>query len=225
MGNFRAVLFDFDGVIGKTLEDNTRAWTLACRELGVPFDPEEFLLAEGMKSAEFASRLLARHGREVAEVETLIDRKNELYRSHNRFSIYPGVEKLVKRLRDSGVKVGVVSGGGRERLLSGRAGDLLRSCDTVVTGDELTHGKPNPEAYQRAAEALKVSPAECLVVENAPLGIQSAKSAGMSCIGICSTLSGDHLRRADRVVADHAELVKVLDAASLTRGVVTDREP
>lgn len=221
MEKFKAVLFDFDGVIGKTMEDSCRAWASACSEIGISFDAEEFYLCEGMKSSEYARRLLARHGRDSQGVAPLVARKNELYQADNQFSFYVGIEGLVRRLRDNGVKVGVVSGGSRARLLSGRSGELLRQCDAVVTGDELTQGKPAPEGYQKAAEALQVKPAECLVVENAPLGIESAKSAGMSCIGVCSTLSGDHLRYADRVVANHAELMQLLSEERALSGVTS----
>jgi len=210
MERFKAVLFDFDGVIGKTMEDSCRAWAQACTEFGLIFDPEEFYLSEGMKSSEYARRLVERHGRDGAESEKLVARKNEIYSSNNQFSFYVGIESLVERLRDDGIKVGVVSGGSRQRLLSGRSGELLKRCDTVVTGDELKQGKPSPEGYMRAAHELKVSPAECLVIENAPLGIESAKNAGMRCIGVCSTLSSNHLREADEVVTDHAELVLLL---------------
>jgi HAD superfamily hydrolase (TIGR01509 family) len=127
---------------------------------------------------------------------------------------------LVARLRDDGIKVGVVSGGSRKRLLSGRSGELLRRCDTVVTGDELHQGKPSPEGYIRAAQELQVAPAECLVIENAPLGIESAKNAGMACIGLCSTLSSNHLSEADEVVTDHAELMQLFgDGGSLSSKV------
>ena len=210
MERFKAVLFDFDGVIGKTMEDSCRAWAQACTEFGLIFDPEEFYLCEGMKSSEYARRLVERHGHDGHEAEKLVTRKNEIYSANNQFSFYVGIESLVERLRDDGIKVGVVSGGSRQRLLSGRSGELLKRCDTVVTGDELKQGKPSPEGYMRAAHELKVSPAECLVIENAPLGIESAKNAGMRCIGVCSTLSSNHLREADEVVTDHAELVQLL---------------
>lgn len=213
MEKFKAVLFDFDGVIGKTLEDSCRAWETACAEAGLSFDREAFYLAEGMKAIEFAHGVLAKHGRDASEAEALVSRKNELYRSNNSFAFYTGIESLMQRLRGKGVKIGVVSGGSRARLLSGQAGDLLRSCDAVITGDDLTQGKPAPEGYQKAALALEVAPADCLVVENAPLGIESAKTAGMSCIGVCSTLARRHLERADRVVADHEELTKVFCGA------------
>jgi len=209
MEKFKAVLFDFDGVIGKTLEDSCRAWAHACTEAGLTFDPEEFYLCEGMKSTEYAGRLFARHGRDPQGAPGLASRKNELYSSNNQFSFYGGIEALVHSLQDRGVKVGVVSGGSRARLLSGRSGELLKHVDVVVTGDDLTQGKPAPEGYRKAAEALRVAPDECLVIENAPLGIQSAKNAGMSCIGVCSTLSPNHLQTADRVVADHAELLQL----------------
>lgn len=209
MEKFKAVLFDFDGVIAKTMEDNSRAWAQACTELGFAFDPEEFFLCEGMKSTEYAGRLVSRHGRETTEIEKLVARKNEVYCSNNQFSFYLGIESLVERLRDDGIMIGVVSGGSRQRLLAGRSAELLKRCDTVVTGDELKQGKPSPEGYIRAALELKVSSSECLVIENAPLGIESAKKAGMRCIAVCSTLSSNHLREADEVVADHAELVQL----------------
>lgn len=217
MEKYKAVLFDFDGVIGRTMEDNCQAWERACGEVGVSFDPEEFYLSEGMKSIEFARGLLARQGRSEGEAEALVARKSEIYRSNNTFSLYGGVESLLKKLRGEGIKVGVVSGGSRARLLSGRSGELLGSCDAVVTGDDLKAGKPAPEGYQRAASSLQVRPDECLVVENAPLGIQSAKSAGMRCIGVCSTLSPEHLRGADRVVRDHDELLRAMIEGGLVR--------
>ena len=220
MEKFKAVLFDFDGVIGRTMEDSCRAWAQACTESGLTFDPEEFYLCEGMKSAEYARRLMERHGRSAQEADRLVARKNEIYSSHNQFSFYVGIESLVARLRDDGIKVGVVSGGSRKRLLSGRSGELLRRCDTVVTGDELHQGKPSPEGYIRAAQELQVAPAECLVIENAPLGIESAKNAGMACIGLCSTLSSNHLSEADEVVTDHAELMQLFgDGGSLSSKV------
>jgi HAD superfamily hydrolase (TIGR01509 family) len=218
MEKFKAVLFDFDGVIGKTLEDSCRAWAHACTEAGLTFDAEEFYLCEGMKSTEYAGRLFARHGRDPEGAASLVSRKNELYSSNNQFSFYVGIETLVQRLQDKGIKIGVVSGGSRARLLSGRSGQLLKHVDVVVTGDELTQGKPAPEGYRKAAEALKVAPDECLVIENAPLGIQSAKNAGMSCIGVCSTLSQNHLQSADRVVADHTELLQLFIEGNALQG-------
>ena len=210
MEKYKAVIFDFDGVIGKTLEDSCRAWAQACTEAGLTFDPQDFYVCEGMKSIEYARRLLARHDRSPEGAADLVTRKDTIFRSNNQFSFYVGIEGLVHRLRDDGVKVAVVSGGSRARLLSGRSGELLKKVDVVVTGDELSQGKPAPEGYQKAAQALRVLPEQCLVVENAPLGIQSAKNAGMTCIGVCSTLSQAHLQSADRVVADHTELVQLL---------------
>lgn len=208
MEKCRAILFDFDGVIGRTLEDSCRAWAQACIEHGITFDPEDFYRHEGMKSAEYARRLLGRNNRGSAEATALVARKDELYRTKNTFSFYEGIEELVAQLQQEGLRVGVVSGGSRQRLLSGRSGDLLRRCDTVVTGDDLSEGKPSPEGYIRAAESLGLSPDECIVVENAPLGIQAAKNAGMTCVGVCSTLSSNDLTGADVVLAGHSELIK-----------------
>ena len=90
--------------------------------------------------------------------------------------------------------------------MSGEAGDLLREFDVVVTGDDITQGKPSPEAYVLAARELGVLPAECLVIENAPFGVRAARAAGMPCVAICSTLSAHHLQEADIVIDSVMEI-------------------
>jgi beta-phosphoglucomutase len=215
MGPFSAFIFDFDGVLGRTHEDSCRAWAQACKTFGVSFNEEEFLLAEGKRSVEFITHALVSQGKPLEMAHDLIALKDSLYRSHNRFAFYDGAPELVARLKADGYQVAVVSGGSRARLQSGPAKDLLRSCDVVVTGDDLRRGKPSPEAYLRAAAELSISPRECLVVENAPLGIQSAKAAGMPCVALSTTLSTKHLTQADIVLESLDELVSVLERHGL----------
>ena len=83
-----------------------------------------------------------------------------------------------------------------------------RACfDFILTGDEIERAKPDPEPYLTAARRIGLEPGECIVIENAPLGIEAAKAAGMQCIAVESTLKRDHLGSADYIFKDIGELI------------------
>lgn len=210
MHPYKAVLFDFDGVIGQTMEDNSRAWDHAFSSVGIPFDPMFFFLAEGKKAAEFVADVLKRHGQNDLAIQPLIDLKNAHYSKYSKFSFYEPSLSLTNSLQKQGFKVGVVSGGSRDRLTNGPASTFLASLDTLVTGDDVILGKPSPEAYLTAATRLNIDPKLCLVVENAPLGIAAAKGAGMFCVAVCSTLPAKYLQEADCLVQSLKDVPQVL---------------
>jgi mannitol-1-/sugar-/sorbitol-6-phosphatase len=113
-------------------------------------------------------------------------------------SVMPGAAELVHSIPEG--RWGVVTSG--TRLL---ASARLRFCGlpvpkVLVTADDVTHGKPDPEPYLNGAERLGFDPADCLVIEDAPAGIQSARAAGMKVIGITSTYSAGALEHADAVI-------------------------
>lgn len=223
MTHYKAVIFDFDGVIADTLEDGCAAWQQACSEFGIEFDRSEFLLAEGRKAEEYITPVLERHGVSTGLVSEIIARKNQIYTKIHTFSFFEGVTDWIAELKALGVKTAVVSGGSRSRLLGGSSGPFLKERDVVVTGDDVTRGKPSPEPFLKAAQHIGLRPEECLVIENAPLGVQAAKAAGMTCIAVCSTLPASALQNADMVfssVKDVAEAMRShvgVNPASATR--------
>jgi beta-phosphoglucomutase-like phosphatase (HAD superfamily) len=83
---------------------------------------------------------------------------------------------------------------------------FLNHFDALVTGDQVSRGKPDPEPYLRGAESLGLAPQECIAVENAPLGVQSARRARIYCIAICSTVSRDKLAEADEILESFEDL-------------------
>ena len=110
----------------------------------------------------------------------------------------PGALELVRSIPAG--KWGVVTSG--SRLL---ATNRLRHCglpvpDAMVTSDDVTHGKPHPEPYLKGAERLGFAPTECLVIEDAPAGIESARTSGMKVLGLSSTYMAEFLRHADAVI-------------------------
>ena len=82
--------------------------------------------------------------------------------------------------------------------------------DTIVTGDLVKKGKPHPESFLKAAKSLNLKPFQCLVIENAPLGIKSAKAAGMYCLAITTSLPKAYLKEANTVVNSLRDVVAVL---------------
>jgi beta-phosphoglucomutase-like phosphatase (HAD superfamily) len=82
--------------------------------------------------------------------------------------------------------------------------------DVIVSGEDVKNGKPDPEPYEKAIAKLGLSKDECLVVENAPLGIESAKNAGVFCVGVPTYLDKTKLHEADIIVKNHAELIDYL---------------
>jgi beta-phosphoglucomutase-like phosphatase (HAD superfamily) len=81
--------------------------------------------------------------------------------------------------------------------------------DCIITSEEAVNSKPHPEPYLKASSGLKIAPKECLVIENAPLGIEAAKSAGMKVVAITSTLAREKLKSADWVVDSLSEIQKL----------------
>jgi beta-phosphoglucomutase len=200
-----AVIFDFDGVIGETMADNHRAWSRAFAEHGIEFPEEEYFLLEGMGSESVAETILERRGADITLRSTLVELKDRYYLEDNSFRFYPHIEAIIAYLGDI-LPLGLVSGAGHGRLTMSLPPDFLSRFRVVITRDTVMHTKPHPEPYMKAADTLGVDPSLCLAVENAPLGIRSAKSAGMICVAICTTLDESKLAEADVTVQDHTEL-------------------
>ncbi len=212
MAGFQAVLFDFDGVLSRTHEDNYAAWIHAFSSCCLaPPDEEEYALMEGLRSSEMVPHFLKKYGADEGLVSVIIDRKKEHYAKNAKLSLYPGAAELVGVLHAASIKIAVVSGGSAARLRSPECLELLGAFDVIITGDDCHETKPSPRPYLHAAETLDVRPDECLVIENAPLGIESARRAGMRCVAITTTLGISHLAGADVVLESmHALLSRLV---------------
>ena len=115
-------------------------------------------------------------------------------------TFYPRVELLISELDDRNVPMAIVTAGHLDQLESSVPEAFLKHFNAVMTVDQFSRGKPDPESYLKGAPALGLPPTECIAVENAPMGIQSAKQANSYCIAICSTVDRDVLNEADEVI-------------------------
>ncbi len=209
MINFKAVLFDFDGTLADTMEDNFFAWKESFLRHDVNIAREDYFPLEGLTLLEIAERICKKYSINPKISNEIVKFKNELYIKNHKFKFYPWVEELIKNLKKNKF-LALVSASPKEKLKKTVPKYFLNSFDAIISGDDIKYGKPNPEPYLKAIEALSVDPKSCIAIENAPLGIQSAKAAGVYCIAIPNTLPKKALKSADRIVDNLKNLEKIL---------------
>jgi beta-phosphoglucomutase len=214
--NYKAVLFDMDGVILASMEQHLEAWQHAFRKYDVFIDPQEFFHLEGRGVKSVVEDLTAKYGINPGLAPALMESKIRYYDTIYKAEFYDGFFPLLEYLSQEDVKLAIVTGGGRDRvqrLVDEYFQDVF-AC--IVTSDDVQNTKPFPEPYLKAAEKLGVAPRDCIVIENAPLGIRSAKRAGMYVIAIQTTLGSEFLQEADEITQSMFE-VRSAVARCLTR--------
>ncbi len=190
-----AILFDLDGVLVNSTPAVARQWRLWAREHNI--SPEEVLrIAHGRRTVEVV-RLLAPHLDADAESERIEKREAD---DVEGVAVVRGALELVSSLSDG--LWAVVTSGTRYLATSRLGRHGLPIPKVLVTADDVQNGKPHPEPYLKGAQLLAVAPEECLVIEDAPAGIQSAHTSGMDVIAVSTTYPVGALSAADAIVND-----------------------
>ena len=197
----KAVLFDYDGVLADTMGDNYRAWQYAFKGCGVSLRRRDYFLLEGYPAIDVVKIMAKKYQLgKGAPLDQVLSKKEEFYQQHHRLVFYRGVLPILRRLKKKRVRLALVSGARQERVRATVPAKFLARFDTVITADGLGRNKPWPDPYRRAVSRLHALPEECVAIENSPVGIHSAKRAGIYCVGVCSTLRRSFLMEADEVV-------------------------
>ena len=202
--NFKAVVFDMDGVIADTEPAHNDAWRLALEQRGAIVSMESLDRFVGMNDLLVAETLIAEHRLGVSR-EALLAEKSMLFDDileREGLRPMPGVIELWHILRDRNRKVGVATSSERHAA----RGILSRACDimekgltpetffsTVVTREDVAVSKPDPAIYRLACSRMGLAPEQCLAVEDSPFGVEAAMRAGLTCI----VLDSPYYRRSD----------------------------
>jgi HAD superfamily hydrolase (TIGR01509 family) len=203
-----AVIFDMDGVLVDSYRAHYASWTQLYAELGKQYTESAFAADFGRTSRDILRRTL---GDELSDdrLRKLDERKEALFRDVLRadFPAMDGAIELIDALAADGFLLAVGSSGPPENIelcleKLGR-GDKFGA---VVTGADVTRGKPDPQVFQLAAERLGAAASSCAVVEDAVHGIEAANRAGMASIGLTGTADRDRLAPADLVIDSLREL-------------------
>jgi HAD superfamily hydrolase (TIGR01509 family) len=204
--SIRAILFDLDGVLLKSMEQHLEAWQHAFRRFNTLIKDSEFYQLEG-RGVKFVVETLAKKYKiDPAFIPEIMDEKVAYYNHKFHPEFYDGLYNVLDLLKSRLIKMAVVTGGYRDRV-SKIINDYFKGYFyAIVTSDDVKNTKPYPEPYLKGASLLGVRPAHCLVIENAPMGIMSAKKAGMKVLAITTTLTKVHLQDADFIAKNFKEI-------------------
>jgi beta-phosphoglucomutase family hydrolase len=198
-----AAIFDWDGVIIDSSKQHELSWNQIARELQQQLPPNFFLKSFGMKNEKIIPELLG-WATAPDHVSKIARQKEAIYREmikKNGIQALPGVHELLEQLRAASIPCAVGSSSARENITC--IIDVLgvsKYFTSIVCGEDVHRGKPDPEVFQIAAQRLGTSPDKCVVFEDAHVGLEAAKRAGMKVVGVATTHPAETLQDADLVV-------------------------
>lgn len=177
-----AFLFDCDGTIADSMPLHHVAWQRTLAKWNCEFTVEQHEIWAGRPTAQIVQLLNEKHGLSMAPDEIARAKEQIYYEQLTHLKGIPAVIDIIRAYRGI-VPFAVVSGSRRKSILAtlGQLG-LAESFDVILGAEDYTHGKPNPECFLTAAARLNVPASQCLVFEDAALGLQAAKAAGMKAI-------------------------------------------
>ena len=204
----RGCLFDMDGVIVDTAKHHYVAWKALADDLAISFSEKENYSLKGLTRLDSLECILRLGNLEVSSTTKieLMEKKNEIYLditgSMSEDDILPGVKELVLELKEEGIGVCLGSSSKNATKILKNIG-LFDLFDGVVDGNHLTLSKPDPEVFLKGAKILGLSPATCIVFEDAQSGIDAAISGGFFVVGLGEAGT---LQRANANVIDLAQM-------------------
>ncbi|MGI5899105.1 MAG: HAD family hydrolase [Christensenellales bacterium] len=215
---YKSVLFDMDGVLVDSEKVITKAAINGLLEYGVSACADDFKPFTGMGEDRFIGGVAEKHG--VKYMPEMKKRVYEIYLDivEDEIYIYPGTLPTLKKLAEMGCKMALASSADMVKV---RANLSVAKVDmgifsAVLSGDDVSAKKPDPEIYLAAAKACGEAPENCLVVEDAVSGVIAAKKAGCGCVAVTTSFDEETLRKAgaDYVIGDISSLTALLERIS-----------
>ena len=212
----KALMFDMDGVIYNSMPNHARSWHLAMHGIGIKMSPEEAYTYEGMRGVETIQLLFKNQRNTILPEEKAAEYykiKSDEFNKCPKAGLMPGIKELMQKIKDSGLKILVVTGSAQHSLIGKLDHDLhgFIDKDLIVTALDVEHGKPAPEPYLKGLQKAGVEPWEAMVVENAPLGVRAGVAAKVFTVAVNtgplpdSALTGEGANLLYHSIKDFAE--------------------
>ncbi len=208
----KCVIFDMDGVLYDSMKNHESTWMGCMKAEGVDFPAQEAYMHEGRTGFDTIGYAFKKYlGKEATlkDKERVYNEKVRLMGLAPKAKILPQMKELINSLKEKGLPVWVVTGSKQPTLLDKLNGDFGIDPNQIISAKNVTNGKPHPEPYLKAVAGSGFSASECLVVENAPLGIRSAKAANIVTIAVNTGVLKDEIlaqEGADIVLPDTKSL-------------------
>lgn len=180
--NFKAALFDLDG----TLIDTENQYSIIWHQVGVEYRPDVPNL-ENVIKGNTLKRILERFFPDP-EVQRQVCERLDQYESQMNYDFFPGAKAFVEDLKKHGIKCAIVTSSDQKKMQHVRRKnpELIALFDRILTAEDFSASKPNPDCYLKAAEVFGMQKDECIVFEDAFSGLQAGMSAGIFTVGIAS---------------------------------------
>lgn len=185
----KAVLFDMDGVLFDSMPFHASAWVQAMRDMNIPFTAFEAYMNEGRTGdSTIDGAFMRTYGRSATpdEKKQIYKLKTNYFEAESKTTPMLFAIDLLEYIKSKGLQIFLVTGSGQSTLIDSLQLHFpgIFTKENMITAYDVSNGKPHPEPYLKALEKSGLKPWEAVVVENAPLGIQSAKAAGLYTFGL-----------------------------------------
>ncbi|WP_406657179.1 HAD family phosphatase [Methanolobus sp. ZRKC2] len=207
----RAVIFDMDGVLVDSMSYHALAVQNIFDQIGVKMDKQDIFEREGERTVDIITFLLEKEAGDASAYDVL-DIVERYIREFNRIvelQVFDGLKECLSLMSEK-FRLSVVSGSDRPIVYDIIEKEFPDVFEVIVTADDVERGKPDPQPYLKAVEMLGIDKDECIVIENAPMGVEAAQKAGLCCIAVPTYLDPEKLKSADIVLRDHRELIDYL---------------
>jgi len=185
----KAVFFDMDGVLFDSMGSHASSWVTALKQMGLPFTEKEAYMNEGRTGTSTINGVfLKEYGRNATEEEkqTIYRLKSKLFETCKHSEKIPYVTDLLKKIQSQELDIFVVTGSGQPSLINSLETNFpgIFHKTKMITAFDVQYGKPHPEPYLKALKKSGLQPWEVIVIENAPLGVESSFKAGLFTVAV-----------------------------------------
>ncbi|MFC1546570.1 HAD family hydrolase [bacterium] len=207
MAEIKAAIFDMDGVIVDTVPIHFKSWQKMFSGYGIEFTFEDYKQkVDGIPRIDGTRAILTNLSPDEIEQAALKKQGFFLeYLKSEPIPVFDSTVAFIKTLRSNGVKTAIISSSKNCPFILEKT-NLFSLFDAVVSGNDITKGKPDPQIFLIAAEKLNIHPENCIVIEDAVLGVEAARNANMKCIGVNRHNDAKSLENADLIVTDLKEI-------------------